>query len=743
MRRISEPYERVAGLAKPVAPSVVPMGGRDSLAYPTHVRRVPSASSTHEDSVLVDAFAFFRRHWISILSLPLLGAALGLLIAAVTTPTYRATATLEIQNINDNFLNLKEVTPLVPSVDPTISTDVPTQLRILRSNTLLDRTLSRMRSERVPVATGFAAQVQGWLAKLPGRATSAKAPVSTQTDRLRQAGDNLRLTETRQARIVDLAYESPDPEYAATFVNTLAREYMDQSVEQRTTLSESTSNFLHRQLQDTRAKLGDSQRRLQEYAQRTGLLMNGDNRAPAAEKLRQIQTNLTEAEAARMAKQARLETIAAAPADSVDTVTGGPKRDYNRQLAELRRQRADLLTVFQPDYAGVQRLESQIASLEAALKTESLTVVQDARNEFNDASRRENLLRDSYVDQTQLVTKEAESAIQYSMLKNEADANQRVYEMILENTASANVAAAMRASNARLVDPARVPDVPFRPSRSTNVMWGGTAGLLLGLIVANARERLDRRIKRPGQLGAQLDIPELGRLPSGALNSARNITLPPGKGVKLTVDEKKSQAIAESCRSILTSILFSDEVARVPQVLVVTSALKGEGKTTLVTNLAASLARMNRRVLVIDGDLRHPQLHGVLDTANDYGLSDLLTLTSSDEEGDLIGYVAQPTSLGGVYLLAAGPSDHRAVDLLYSSEMLKLLNHARDEFDTILIDTPAMLEWPDARILGRMADGVVLVVRAGGTTRDEVLAAKVRLEEDRTALLGTVLNHGA
>ncbi|MEP7354360.1 MAG: polysaccharide biosynthesis tyrosine autokinase [Acidobacteriota bacterium] len=696
-----------------------------------------------EDSAIVDGLDFLRRNLRIMLVMAGIGLALGWIYTSSQAPDYRATASIEIQDLNENFLNLKEVTPIAPGgADSNSNGDVQTQLRILTSHALLERTLGRISPEQIPPPKGIKSAIQKLIASITG----AKREAPNAEDVLDRTAQSLQVQPGRQGRIVDLVYESPDPVFAARFVNTLAAQYMDQSIESRTQLSQNTMTFLSRQMQELREKLSQSQTRLQDYAQRTGLVMSAQDRAPAAEKLRQVQTSLSNAQENRMVRQARLETISSAPSDSIDTAAGGAKKDYKTKLSELHRERADLLAVYQPDFSGVVRLDAQIAALDATLKSESLAILQEARNDYNDAVRRETLLRDSYVNQTQLVTQEAESAIQYGMLKNEVDSNQHLYEMILQQTAEAKVAAAMRSSNTRLIDAAKTPRQPYRPSRALNLLWGGTSGLLLSLVIATARERYDRRIKQPGEMAYHLDIPELGTLPSASstslVRSTRDIADEVGlSGVRLTKDERLSLAMAESCRGILTSILFSDEVAQVPQVIVVTSAEHGEGKTTLATNLAASLAKMNRRVLLIDGNLRHPELHTIFNLPNDYGLSDLLTLQTDNT--DLISYVAQPTPLRGVHVLAAGPHDARALDMLYSAGTLNLLSHARNEFDTILIDTPPMLNLPDARVLGRMADGVVLVARADVSTRDTVLAAKHRLEEDRTALLGTVLNHWA
>jgi capsular exopolysaccharide synthesis family protein len=306
----------------------------------------------------------------------------------------------------------------------------------------------------------------------------------------------------------------------------------------------------------------------------------------------------------------------------------------------------------------------------------------------------------------------------------------------------------MRASIARLVDPAKVPRLPFSPSRVLNLAWGATTGLMLGLVLITAKERSDRRIKRPGDVAFHLNLAELGSIPvvkpvifSTPLSAESGLlkvegTMAP-ESVAMETWNRRSSPAAASYRAVLTSILFSQESDRTPQVIDVTIAARGEGKTTLVANLAAALAQMKQPVLVVDasGDRG---LQTVFQQSQNYGLRDVLDMPG--DNSDLLPYITHPTTIPGVSLVATGPSETSALDLLYSEGMGKLLDQMRRAYHVVLIDAPALAESPDARVFGRMADGVVLVIRAGETTLDAAQAAAVRLHEDGTILLGTVLN---
>jgi succinoglycan biosynthesis transport protein ExoP len=194
---------------------------------------------------------------------------------------------------------------------------------------------------------------------------------------------------------------------------------------------------------------------------------------------------------------------------------------------------------------------------------------------------------------------------------------------------------------------------------------------------------------------------------------------------------------AEAFRCTLTSLLFVGENGSRPHVLVVTSANAGEGKTSVVSNLALAAAEIRRKVLIVDADLRRPRMHDIYNLPNDRGLSDILREELSQES--LAGLIHQ-TCFPNLHILPAGPPTEAAAHLLYSPNFAALIARFRTEYDMILIDAPPALHMTDARVAARLADGVVLVSRAGKTTRDALLAAGDRFLEDRIAIIGTILN---
>jgi receptor protein-tyrosine kinase len=209
--------------------------------------------------------------------------------------------------------------------------------------------------------------------------------------------------------------------------------------------------------------------------------------------------------------------------------------------------------------------------------------------------------------------------------------------------------------------------------------------------------------------------------------------------VELVTSQDSPSAFAESFRNVLTSILLCNSTDTRPQIIVVTSATRQEGKSTSVSNLGLALAEIGQKVLLIDADMRKPRLHQIFSTPNSWGLSDLLREKTPLKDCPLEA-IARATQYNGLYLLPSGPATLSTSNLLYSVRVSELLQRVRADFDTILIDTPPLLNISDARVIGRLADAAILVIRAGQTTRDLAMTAKQRLVDDGIAVLGTVLN---
>jgi succinoglycan biosynthesis transport protein ExoP len=726
-------------------------GGRSNeveLAAPWQATGIPEDVET---GGLAYYWLILSRHKGSCAVSALLGLLLGFFITVPQTRVYKARSSVEIVDLNQNFLNLKQASPVAESTTAS-DWDIQTEIKILQSDSLRDRVLAKLRKASPQNADATIGK-SFWRKALNLPEPPAVNPYEL---KLADAANSLKVRAAGQTRILEMTVDSPDPQLAARFANTLADEFIEQNLESRWQISEKTGDWLSRQLDDMRIKLERSENALQTYARDSGLIFTNERTNISEEKLRQLQQELSSAQAERMAKQSRFElTQTSSPGALPDVLNDGALRATASRLTELEQQLAELRTTYTPDHIKVKRIEAQIATLEASLAADQDEIVKRIRNEYEEAQRREGLLSAAYDAQTKLLTGEGEKAIRYNILKREVDTNRQLYEAMLQQMKESSIASAMRASNIRVLDAAKTPLYPYKPNRRRSSALGMLGGILLGAAFLLVRDRLDRTIQEPGDANLYLNVAELGVIPSGRkINSRTKVmsesaagrAVPIGgkssssEAIELAALHQTSSLIAESFRSILVSILFSDENSLRPKTLVLTSASPGEGKSTVTSNLAVAIAESGQRVLLIDADLRRPRQHEIFSMDNRRGLTSLLRAGADREDWQSVFGLIRPTEVSRLDILTSGPPSAAATNLLCDPNIPELLMLLRSEFDMVLIDTPPMLQMPDARILGRLADAVILVIRAGQTARDAALAARQRFAQDGTRLLGTVLN---
>ena len=627
--------------------------------------------------------ATLRRNWKPVLSTIVAGALAALLVSSLEPRIYHAHTTVEVEGITDNLLKAQDGNPN-SGADSEVM-DIQTQIRIMQSETLLVR---------------------------------AKARLGSMVDRaaLSMAGQTLVVRLAGQTRIIEIDADSTNAQVAAGFVNALAEESIAQHVAARWRGTEQATQKLKFALEEMRAKLEHSEVALQAYARDSGLIVTTDQSSPTDDKLRETQAELSRAQADRVAKESRWASVEPFSGLELVPILHDPViSGAQEKLDDLRRQMAELATTYTPDYPKVKRLQAQAETLETQIRVEIAGARERIRVEFEEGRRREDLLAVNYQAQASQVSSEAARRVHYDVLKNEVDSTRTLYDTMFSRVKQATIAAALRGSNMRVLDPAIPPARPYRPRIAQSVLLGSLAGVFFGFVFVFGREQANRTVQGPGDLQLLLDIPEFGAVAS----------------TRFAIHQ-------DSFKAILASILFSAPLDEA-RVLVVTSANPSEGKTTISMNLARALAAVGRRVLLIDGDLHSPRLHQMLGLPRNSGLADLLASPASLDP-DRINAALQPSAARGLLLLSAGNAGPEASNLLYSPRLKELFQFSRKNFDIVLVDSPPMLQIPDARVMGQAADAVLIVVRAGKTTREAALAVRQRLAEDGTKITGSVLN---
>jgi polysaccharide biosynthesis transport protein len=701
-----------------------------------------------ESGGVLDVWQAVRRRKRTIVVCCFLGGVLGLLSTLPQTPVYQAGASLEIQPINQDFLQMRNVNPTSESGgDYYQDYDIQTQVQIIESKTLLDRVVRKLtKSHHYTVP--YRSRIAQWrdALGLPNKGSAA-------ADAIEATAATVRVRAKPNTRLLDITCDSIDPRMASDFVNALTAEYIDQSLEARWQTTQHTGEWLTRQMEDVRIKLERSEDALQTYARQTGLMFTSEKDNIAEQKLRQMQDELGKATADRIAKQSKYELGTTSAPDSIgEVLDDATLRDYQVKLTDLRRQVAELSLQFTDNYPKVKKLQAQIAALEAAFDKSRADIIRRINTDYQVSLQREKLLEASYSSQAQLVNQQADKVTHYNILKHEVDTGRQLYDSMLQRVKEASIASALRASNVRVVDAAEIPSAPYKPNSLFNTATGLFGGLFVGIWAAVMRSRVDRALQDPSQANLHLGIPLLGLIPAARLakmrfscrlKGERAGTLHSGSlgspdRLELISWQQDSSLLAEAFRSASTSLLFSAS-SQATRVVVVTSPQAQEGKTTVASNLAITLAQCNQRVLLVDGDMRRPSLSKIFGVSNLAGLGNLLSEEGYVEEIPIHSLILK-TDVPGLSILPSGPALQGSTALLYSSRLKPLIKHLRESYDIILIDTPPMLQIPDARILGRLSDKVVLVVRAARTTRDMAQSALQRLAEDGTRTTGAIMN---
>jgi capsular exopolysaccharide synthesis family protein len=693
-----------------------------------------------EESPLLHYWRILRKRRWAVLATLAIVFALSVIATLKTTRLYQATSKVAIFPETPNVLGFKGIEDSSPDYEYEVTLE--TQAAILRSDGLAMKVIETMHLDQDPKFTG---------ATRPRAEDSIRAS-SMQPDPAKAAGllgalrGGLSVQIVPNSRLLQISYTHPDPRLATEIVNALVRTFIEENFKTKYESVTQTSEWLSTELADLQLKVQTAEEKLVRYQKDHSILGVDEKQNIVTAKLNELNNELTGAQTDRIQKESNYRlAVAGAPAAFVKTFhegTGGMLEKLREKEADLNTQHAQATTQFGSGYPKVVELNNQLKQVRTEIVAEETRMQHELRDEYLAAVQRETLLTTAFEQQKQEANQLNESAIEYSVLKRDAESNRQLYQDLLQRLKEAGVSAGLRSSNIRVVDVARTPTAPITPNVPRNLEIGLLLGLACGIGLALFLESVDTSIRNMEELSAISTLPALGTIPLQISSNGyvrkrlKTMSAEPetsGSSALVTYARPKSEA-AEAYRALRTSILLSSFGAP-PKVILVTSALPQEGKTTISANSALVLAQRGSRVLLIDADLRRPGIDKLFGFRSRGGLSTLIS--GVDKIEDVVVPYPQVPNL---WILPAGPIPPQPVELLGSTVMKDHIARWRDEFDHIIIDTPPCLSVTDAVVLSLEADRVILVARSGKTTKPAFRRACDLLLQVNARVMGTVLN---
>jgi polysaccharide biosynthesis transport protein len=560
-------------------------------------------------------------------------------------------------------------------------------------------------------------------------------------------GLDVKLTET--TRLISISFSHQDPAIAAKVANVVADTFVQANWERRAAKNSSAGEFLQKRVAELQFKIGENEKRLIDYAKEHQILPPDSGRDIETDRLMTLDRGLLEAEDKRKLAEAEYQA-ALAPGAAVALVEGGNNGQLatiNTRLADLRQRQAVLLLEAGENWPEVKELNKQIANLEQELKDtrdHAVTVVlTNLETRYRQALAREQALRKGFEKQHSQTLAQDEAGINYRMIQQETTTYRGLLDNLLQRSKENDVVLAGTPNNVRVTDYATLPVRLVGPKRITIVaiafagalIFGIGFAVFLGSIDDNVPVNSVERVERLTGLPALAVLPTAGK-GRWTLPGIRALLRRDGDGGSgLLLNQETRSPLAESYKKLRTSVLLS--VGHVPKTLLFASSFPAEGKTTAVINTGLVLSQTNRKVLLIDADLRHPGLHEILGIENQQGLSNILSNGFSEDEA--LAMIEQYED-SDLYILPSGPLIDNPAELLASDRMRALISTLGSRFAHIIIDSPPLSYFTDAVLLSSIVDGVLLVVRGPKSPRQVTRYSLQSLEAVGAPILGVVLN---
>ena len=649
---------------------------------------------------------------------------IGIAATLLMTPIYGSSATLQIDREAARVLNVDEVQPRESMVQG--EEFFQTQYGLLRSRSLAERVVDSL---GLASSDDFLDQMG---VDLPRRdeGTAGERAARRREAVLETVRKNLGVSPVRASRLVAVSFQSPDPQLAARVANAFAENFIQSNLDRKYESSSYARQFLEERIAQTKARLEESERALVAYAANQQIINlreadspDGEAQSLAAMNLSSLNSALANARADRVAAEARWRQASGAALITLPEVLANPAvQRLTEERARVQAEYEQKLQVFQPDFPEMLQLRARLEELDAQHRTVATGIRDSIQGQYTVALNKERELQSQVEQLKGEVLDLRNRSVQYNILLREVDTSRTLYDGLLQRYKEVGVTGGVAANNISIVDRAVPADEPSQPRLLVNLALAALLGLGLGVLAVFIIEALDETLATPDDVESKLGLPLLAVIP----------LLDKGVTPQEALQDVRSN-FSEAYYSLRTALQFSTPNGA-PANLLVTSSRPAEGKSTTAYATAVNLARLGRRVLLADGDLRNPSMHRVVGVENDAGMSNLLS------GGAELQALVKPTGQDGLDFIPCGPLPPNPAELWGGDRLKRVLEEAAGVYDHVVIDGPPVLGFADAPLLASAVGGTVFVLEAKGTRRAQARGALRRLAVGNGRILGAVLS---
>ena len=663
------------------------------------------------------------------------------------TPIYESTVSIDIdRQVPTGVLGEEATRSAANDADQFIAT----QVKLIESDSVLRPVVDKFHLRQ--------AEEDALEEAMDQSATSLQAPVILK---------HLKIARPPNTYILQISYRSSNRQLASDVANEIALSYLAHTYRIRYKATASLSDFMERQLEELKAKMEKSSAAVAQFERELNVINPEQKTSILSARLLELNSEYTKTQADRVKKEAANNSVQGGTLEAAQVSTQGEAlKKLTDSLNEAQEKFAEVKNHYGANHPEFKKAQSRVQEFESQLASTQASVRERVDVEYREALNREAILAGAVQETKSEFDRLNARSFEYQTLKREADGDKNLYEELVRKIREAGINASFQNSSIRVADPARPGLKPVFPRIWLNLLLAFLSSMLLAVAVAVVSDVLDNTVRDPDQVSRLMNAQVIGSLPAvkdwrrrlspinahtsfhangvlangvasnghvnGAARSGKR-----GRNKDLAVAAESGYAALstyeEAIRTLRNSILLTDFDRRLRSILL-TSASPSEGKSTVAAHLAATHAGQGKRTLLIDGDLRRPSVHRLYQVPNSVGLSNVLLQQISWR--DALVRIPEPA---GLDILPAGPSTRRASDLV-GTGLAELVEEAAREYDLVVLDAPPLLGFAEPLQMASAVDGVIVVARAGDTSRTALSSVITTLARLRANLVGVVLN---